>query len=1676
MLYILNRKEQIIGLLSNDLPHATPYYDDLHTENIETGLNYYTFKTPFTNDGEKMLKGENFVLFKDVDSRSQLFAIKEVTVITGEEQREIEVYAEHVAMDELLTYPVRPVSRHMNAKQAIEYVVSGSGWKVEGPEGLGKLFEFDNYMTAKAAMHSVIAFYEVRVAYDIELVGNVITKRTIRIFPQEDVLSGKMFTYDKDLKSVTRKEDTTQICTALLGVGRGDSDGNFLTFADFEVKPGDPEPYPKPHGQDFIADETLLDTWGRNGRHLFGIFIDDEATSELELYRHTAAELRRRSRPQVSYTADVYLFDRVPGYQHDRVRVGNTIVVKDNTFTPELTVSARVLEVQRSYTDNEQDNVTFGDFKVISLSGLDLINSLRNKIIANEEKWSQGLGLDEVTGIATEKAEEAVYPVKEEVGIIGGKVNGIQGKVDGMEEKVDDLEEIITIDITPMLEDLKEKEEELRKAMEALDELSKELDKKTGELVEKGNELDEKANALEKETSQIKEDAAALEEKANALGEDLGKVSKTVEDNETANKVKFEQINKEVEGTNEKLSSLSTEVTESISGINTKIQSVEANVDKKTDKEEFIQKTTEIDQSIDGVKQTVTETNKTVTAQGERLTKAETGITQNAEGIKQAAKKTEVYTKGETDSKIKVVSDKTAELEVTTSGITQKVTNVEKEVSNQGTRIKDAEAKIEVNSEAIKQTVKKDEVYTKGEMDGKITTINSKISSVEQTAEGLKTTVQETNKKIDGLDIQGRNYTLNSDFRFDKDNWTGITNPTTTAIIDIKGLPGITKGLRITSNGAFIVQTVNSENIGVFDKAKGYVSVYVDVKKYSTPKPTDSPRVYLRFVYDENGTDKMYYAIATKQGVTKGWERISVPFDTTSYKGTLKEVRINLATAGMTEVDATFAGPVVNLGSRLADWTPAIEDTSKGLDGKVGNETFTNKISQIEQNAEGIKTSVAETNKTVTAQGQRLSTAETNIKQNATNISLAAKKTDVYTKSETDSKVKVVADKAAALEVNVNKISSTVSEVQKEVDGMTVGGGNLFLNSNFKDGMKNWTQVTGVSIDKTVTFQGQPTLKSDQKGNTGMVYRGAEQKQVPFEIGQTYSASFYVRTDDINTFDEKVAIEIICERTDGTRTTTHVTNIDMKTVGNNTWSRFTATGVIPKETATVRVGCRVWKNGRVWIALPQFENGNKPSAWSPSSRDTDESLLGFTEKVSKIEQTVDGISSEVKAVKVTADGSKVWIDQNKSKVDQTAEEIKLTVKKGDVISSINQTAEKITIKVDKLDLIANVKAKHLDVNEIFANTAVINKVKAIEISADKLVGGTIHGIRYESINSANKTIKAVIEGNTFKSYGPMDTVAKKQNYAELREGGIHVFEMAESGSPFGDREAYVEPARFNAKHGQRSSALEPTELRFWVPNMTGIVSYDVVPHNGSGYGLRLESLGGVHIKSTNNSESALSFNSTGAIFFDGFGNIKGDPYGSVQSTWSIKDGGNRIKFLVPVGKDATGSNDYYAHVGGHKFFHNNNLGVAIWTKGPEEALLQFAGNANFKYWKGGNYFECKNGSDSGFIQLYASAFNTASSLVWKKDIKNFERSALDIINSADVMSYSIKQDEEDVEIIEDAHKHIGVIAEFAPEEIATENGQGIDLYAMTSLAWKAIQELKQQNEELQEKLTALLQR
>lgn len=88
----------------------------------------------------------------------------------------------------------------------------------------------------------------------------------------------------------------------------------------------------------------------------------------------------------------------------------------------------------------------------------------------------------------------------------------------------------------------------------------------------------------------------------------------------------------------------------------------------------------------------------------------------------------------------------------------------------------------------------------------------------------------------------------------------------------------------------------------------------------------------------------------------------------------------------------------------------------------------------------------------------------------------------------------------------------------------------------------------------------------------------------------------------------------------------------------------------------------------------------------------------------------------------------------------------------------------------------------------------------------------------------------------------------------------------------------------------------------------------------------------------------------------------------------------------------------------------------------------------------------------------------------KKNIKKLNVKAIDLIKNSDICLYNLKGEKAK------SKKHIGLIigdGYNCPDEVIAQDGQGVEQYSMISLAWKAIQELIEENNNLKQRIEKL---
>lgn len=397
LLYIFDGlTETVSATLTNGAPGACPYLDAVHYEEIN-GANTFEFTIPADHPDSQYVKEENLVAFLDVDSNVQLYIIRQVK----EEHSDVltrHAVCEHASaelLDEIVT-DLRPSGK--TAYFMLDEVLAGTRWEVGIVNDLGTATTNFYYESVMSAIFKILDAFSAEVRFRVEFSGNTILHRYVDIFGARGFVTGRRFEYSRDVDSVKRTVDSYNVKTALYGRGKGeetgDGYGRKITFADIVwVKGVDGAPLDKPVGQEWLGDPDALAQFGRaNGtRHRFGIYDNPDCTDPTDLLWKTWVQLEQQKTPIVTYEINAIDLEGLTGYEHTKIRLGDTVNVLDYEFMPPLVVQARVIALKRYKDQPEKTEVTLGNFHRRITDETIKIDDIQTKLGQKSGEWDDKL-------------------------------------------------------------------------------------------------------------------------------------------------------------------------------------------------------------------------------------------------------------------------------------------------------------------------------------------------------------------------------------------------------------------------------------------------------------------------------------------------------------------------------------------------------------------------------------------------------------------------------------------------------------------------------------------------------------------------------------------------------------------------------------------------------------------------------------------------------------------------------------------------------------------------------------------------------------------------------------------------------------------------------------------------------------------------------------------------------------------------------------------------------------------------------------------------------------------------------------------------------------------------------------------------------------------------------------
>lgn len=374
-LFILNLDEQVTTTLSDAVivTDAAPLITATCHEEL-AGLTELKFSTA-ADSIEAGLIREDYYVVVNVNGVFKEFIID--NVVDSDETDLIKEVSASLSAVELNDSIITDVVTGNSGSLVLAAILKGTRWTVGDIDPTIRNIQFTQdvqYQTVLEALNTFAEAYNCTLFYSYVIDENKVVRRQVNLFKQLGSDTGKRFEVDKDITSIKREIDTTQLATAILPIKKeqadGDSKETVLTLANISYTSPDGNGT-SPKGQLFISDKRAKENWGRldsNGKVHDRVKLYEYTDENVDINRMAELawlSLGQYTAPKVTYEANVIdLFALLgPDYRHEKVVLGDTVTVIDRYFTVPIEIKEQVIEIDHDLIDPAQTAVTLGSKK-----------------------------------------------------------------------------------------------------------------------------------------------------------------------------------------------------------------------------------------------------------------------------------------------------------------------------------------------------------------------------------------------------------------------------------------------------------------------------------------------------------------------------------------------------------------------------------------------------------------------------------------------------------------------------------------------------------------------------------------------------------------------------------------------------------------------------------------------------------------------------------------------------------------------------------------------------------------------------------------------------------------------------------------------------------------------------------------------------------------------------------------------------------------------------------------------------------------------------------------------------------------------------------------------------------------------------------------------------------------
>lgn len=1019
-IYVLNRARETLATTSG-------IYDDKHTLTLDAGSSSYEFKIDKADKASQYMDSGNYIVLQDDDGKTWLFTILDYE----ETQYTKTVYAEDAGIE--LLNKACDIWKS-NGPHSFEYyfnlVTSGTPWKlgINQLAGLERTLTYEGRDTGLGRLLSILkGFDNAECTFDVAVKMNAPSEFKINVYKQVGSdRSDVQMVYSHELNNITKKESRAEFVTALCGVGgtiqTEDGQGNTqdagnIDFADLEYNH---DGLVTTKGDKFLRAVDANKRFNPGQTTYIEAFYEYDTQSASELLNRTITRLKTYSEPQYTYTADVKVIDST-------LKIGDTVTIIDHDYNPALYLSARVAKLEKSYTDPSKNTIEFCNYRLLSSRLADKLARLQT-VVNKMPSASQVGKLESNVSDLSSKTDELASQITS----ANGKNTNFYGKSEPTNPKSGDLwykklenGEIemyqyqdgvwqllaSTADLTTVQTELDQAKTDMAQAKTDAQTAYDEAIKATGTANGAKAQTDEALKQAKQANDSYNTLAKEVADNKSSVDADVADIRKAIDANKASADADWKQAQKDYASVSDKL----TETSKTVTDIKTSVNGIKTTVADNTGK------ISTMSQTVNSVKTSV------ANAQGDIAT-----IKTDVSGTKQTV----------ANAQKDITSIKTS-----VSGVQTDITNAKKDITSVKTDISGVKTSV--------SNVQGDVTSLKTSVNGVQTDVkNAKgdITSIKADVSGVKTTVSSNTGKITQLvtDVNGIKSSVSS--KVDKTTYQSYVAQTDKALSakltasDLKGyaktadVKQTTDGLsasitKVQGNLAYQAteligkKSFEDGNVGDWTcndcKTKAVISGITSYSAYGYHKCIYAPNnndLCWNVDYKVNPGDKYYVELLAPNFYSvHGGRTITV----NAYFKYIKDGK-----------NAWQIGPSGQVVTGTSGWI-------KGIVTVPANVTSVKPWISVKDN--GVASAAYLTYASFTKLDEYTQSQLTTLsgKITATSDRLSS----VYTKSETDAKLKTKVEQSALTQTS-NNLSASIAKNSKILSSAGLVNENAYINAN----------------------------------------------------------------------------------------------------------------------------------------------------------------------------------------------------------------------------------------------------------------------------------------------------------------------------------------------------------------------------------------------------------------------------------------------------------------------------------------------------------------------------------------------------------------------------------------------------------------------------------------------------